>query len=151
MTNREAIVEAFLKWFGKDSHSEHEDFYAGRITEERLSQLSDEEFKNFFLQFVREGGKIQTGGHRQLNQLQQSIEDNFEEFRARILAPFQPGFDVERWLEWADGFKYFGKGIATIFLNRVDKEEYAIRSIDRRNPAQSRLALFCRCRQGAMA
>lgn len=120
------MVKAFLKWFDNDPHSENEDYYADLITETHLSQLSDEEFKDFFLQFVREGGKIQTGGHRQLSQLQQSIEDNFEEFRSKVLEPFQPGFDLMEWLEWVDGFKYFGKGVATIYLNRVNKDEYVV-------------------------
>ena len=58
------IIEAFEKWFIKSPHSKIEDYYANKITYERISKLSQQEFGDFFLEFAKEGGKIQTGGAR---------------------------------------------------------------------------------------
>jgi 5-methylcytosine-specific restriction protein B len=127
------IIVAFGKWFENDPHSRIEDFYKNSITYEALSQLSQNEFEVFFLEFVKQGGKIQSGGARTANQFIQTVHQNFSEFRKRVLDPFNSDFDVFEWLKWSENFKFFGKGLATIYLNRVDKSKFVIvnnKSID---------------------
>lgn len=126
MDNLNKIIEAFLKWYDNDPHSDNEDHYAQIINERYLSQLSKEDFMAFFSQFVRDGGQVQSLGHRTEPKFRKSLEADYEGFRSRILEVFQPDFKLVEWLEWVDTFKYFGRGIATIFLNRIDKNKYAI-------------------------
>ena len=120
------IIEAFEKWFIKSPHSKIEDYYADKITYERISKLSQQEFGDFFLEFAKEGGKIQTGGARTAGRLIKNIHDNFTEFKNKILLPFQSNFNITEWLKWTESFTYLGRGLATIYLNRVDKTKYVI-------------------------
>jgi hypothetical protein len=53
------------------------------------------------------------------------LEQIYDEFKRYVLKPFENGFDVEEWL-FNESFKYFTKGIATIYLNRIDKDKYSI-------------------------
>jgi 5-methylcytosine-specific restriction enzyme B len=127
------IIVGFGKWFENDPHSKIEDFYKDSITYEALSKLSQNEFEFFFLEFAKQGGKIQSGGARTANQFIQNVNQNFSEFREKVLDPFNSNFDVLEWLKWSENFKFFGKGLATIYLNRVDKRKFVIvnnKSID---------------------
>jgi 5-methylcytosine-specific restriction enzyme B len=125
-TKLKEIINAFEKWYVNDIHAQVEDFYADSITFEKISDLSQKEFEDFFLLFAEEGGKIQSGGARTANKFIQNVHINFSEFKEKILAPFNANFNVDNWIKWADSFKYFGKGLATIYLNRVDKSKYVI-------------------------
>jgi 5-methylcytosine-specific restriction enzyme B len=120
------IIIAFEKWYINDIHARVENFYLDTITFEKISSLSQKEFEGFFLEFAKEGGKIQSGGARTANKFIQNVHDNFSEFKEKILAPFNSNFNVDNWIKWAESFKYFGKGLATIYLNRVDKTKYVI-------------------------
>ena len=120
------IIQAFDIWFMNDIHSKIEDFYSSSISFESISKLSQEEFEDFFLEFAKDGGKIQSGGARTANRFIQSVHQNYSEFRKRILDPFNPSFDIYEWIRWSETFNYFGKGLATIYLNRVDKRKYVI-------------------------
>ena len=120
------IIEAFEKWSITDFHSEIEDFYSSVLTAENISKLSQQEFEDFFLVFAKEGGKIQSGGARTANRFIKNVHENFLVFKQRILAPFNSNFDLHEWLRWAESFNFFGKGLATIYLNRVDKNKYVI-------------------------
>jgi 5-methylcytosine-specific restriction enzyme B len=127
------IITAFEKWFLNDNHSKIEDFYLTTLTLENISKLSQKEFEDFFFEFAKHGGKIQSGGARTANKFIQNLHNNYEEFKQKVLEPFRPNFDVIEWLRWSESFKFFGKGLATIYLNRVDKRKYAIvnnKSID---------------------
>ena len=125
-TKLKEIIIAFEKWYINDIHARVENFYADTITFEKISKLSQLEFEDFFLEFAKEGGKIQSGGARTANKFIQNVHVNFSEFKEKILAPFNSNFNVDNWIEWADSFKYFGKGLATIYLNRVNKAKYVI-------------------------
>lgn len=133
-SNIETIIFRFEEWYAQDVHSENENYYLDTINYHYLDGLSKEAFEDFFFEFVREGGKIQSGGHRTAGNFLNAIKANFQEFRSKILEPFhQSDFEVTKWLDWANNFKYFGKGIATIYLNRVDKHRFIIvnnKSID---------------------
>jgi len=120
------IINAFEQWYVYDIHAKVEDFYADSIIFENISNLSQEEFEDFFLLFAQEGGKIQSGGARTANRFIQNVHNNFSEFKEKILAAFNEDFKVDNWLSWADSFKFFGKGLATIYLNRVNKSKYII-------------------------
>ncbi len=120
------FIKAFLEWFRSDNHSRIEDFYADQITIEKLQQLSKDEFIEFINQFAREGGKIQSGGYRTAPKLIENVNKKYDEFRGKILEPLAPGFNLDSWLQWCESFPFFGKGLATIYLNRINKSKFAI-------------------------
>jgi 5-methylcytosine-specific restriction protein B len=121
------LVSDFNEWFEDDLHKEREFYYQDKITDSHLRSLSDEEFKDFFYNFVAEGGKVQSGGDRSKNTFKaNNLDSNFTKFKNYILEPFSDDFDVVGWLKRNGEFKHFGKGLATIYLNRVDKEKYPI-------------------------
>lgn len=127
------FIKAFIEWFRNDNHSRIEDFYSDKITSEKLRQLSKDEFIEFINQFAREGGKIQSGGYRTAPQLIENVNKKYEEFREKILEPLTSGFNLDSWLQWCDSFPFFGKGLATIYLNRVNKQKFVVvnnKSID---------------------
>lgn len=124
--NINQIIEAFLKWFEKDQQREYEDYYPDLKTRDFLSNLSRADFVEYFFQFAREGGKIQSGGVRTAGKFQEMVENNFEKFRDYILMPYEPDFIVDNWLDAIPNFKFFGSGVATIYLNRVDKNRFVI-------------------------
>lgn len=120
------LVEAFFTWFRNDTHYKYEDYYAQTVTHEQLYQMERNDFINFFYQFAYNGGHVQSGGHRTASRFRTTIEEKYDEFRSFILEPFAEPFDEVRWLERTREFPYFGVGLATIFLNRVDKKRFAI-------------------------
>jgi len=120
------FIKAFLEWFRNDNHSRIEDFYADQIAIEKLNQLSKDEFIEFINKFAKEGGKIQSGGYRTAPQLIENVNKKYEEFRGKIIEPLTSGFNLDSWLQWCESFPFFGKGLATIYLNRVNKHKYAV-------------------------
>ena len=120
------VVEAFESWFKKDPHSENEDAYLQTINKEFLDSLSDKEFYDFIVNFGKKGGKIQSMGWRTTPKLEKLLKEDFNKFRAFLLDPFEPNFDEFNWIDRVESFKGFGSGIATIYLNRVDKSKYCV-------------------------
>ncbi len=95
-------------------------------------------YRVLLVEFARDGGKVQSGGHRTAPLFRKTIEDNYDAFRRFVLEPFSEGFDELKWLERTKEFLGFGQGLATIYLNRVDKERFAIVN----NKAVEAMALF---------
>jgi Cdc6-like AAA superfamily ATPase len=124
--NKATIIEAFLKWLKNDLHKKDEDYYKDTMHYEYLSNLSKEEFIEYFFQFAREGGKVQSLGWRTAGKFKENVIVHYDEFRTKILDIFSDGFNVFKWLEWVDSFKNFGPGLSTIILNRIDKTKFAI-------------------------
>jgi hypothetical protein len=124
--NISEIVDEFNQWYANDPHSERESAYAGQLTKERIEAMTDAELVEFFFQFGREGGKVQSGGHRTAPWLKAAIEADPAAFRSMVLAPFDPDFKVTEWLQGVDRFKGWGKGISTIYLNRVDPSRFVV-------------------------
>jgi hypothetical protein len=124
--NLDQIIKGFLYWFEKDPHKEYEDFYPPLKTSEYLEGLTKQEFIEFFFQFAREGGKIQSGGSRTAGIFKKSMEERFDDFKEFILEPYQNDFDVNSWLNRIENYKAFGQGISTIYLNRVNKNRFII-------------------------
>lgn len=126
MANKNEIIDSFLVWYEQDEHSKNEDRYQNTVKEPILRSLSKEDFIEFFYQFAYDGGGIQSLGWRTAPKLRENITAHFDEFQARMLAPFAQDFDLEGWLTWSENFKHWGQGIATIYLNRVNKSRFAI-------------------------
>jgi hypothetical protein len=132
------LIDAFFKWYSKDPHSKNEDYYSKTITKNHLFGLSKSDFIDFFYQFAHDGGKVQSGGYRTSSRFRQTIETHYDQFRTFVLSSFDPDFDVAKWLSGMKAFKHFGIGLATIYLNRVDKKRFPILN----NKAADSLALF---------
>lgn len=124
--NISEIIAEFNQWYGNDPHSHKENAYGGQLTKERIKAMPDDELVEFFFQFGKEGGKVQSGGHRTAPWLKMAIEADPAAFRAMVLAPFESDFNVTEWLQGVDRFKGWGKGIATIYLNRVDPKRFVV-------------------------
>jgi len=120
------MIDSFLEWYKKDVHAENEDYYHETITLDYLSGLSRSDFIDFFYNFAHEGGRVQSGGYRTSKQFRETINSQYEQFRPFILSPFEAKFDELQWLNRIEDFKYFGNGLATIYLNRVDKKRFPI-------------------------
>lgn len=120
------LVDKFMEWYLSDPHSTNEDFYKAIISKEQLGSLSKKDFIEFFTEFAGDGGKLQSGGHRNKNKFRQTVIEKYDNFRDFVLSVFQPDFKVEQWLEKTSNFKSFGSGLATIFLNRVDKRRFSV-------------------------
>jgi len=132
------LIDAFLKWYESNPHSKNEDYYRETITRDYLSGLSKSDFIDFFYKFAHEGGQVQSGGYRTSGKLRQTIESNYDQFRPFILNPFGTNFDEAKWLAGTKNFNYFGVGLSTIYLNRVDKKRFPILN----NKAADSLKLF---------
>ena len=120
------LVNAFLEWFQDHPHSAQEDHYAGTLTLENLSQMDRQQFIEFFHQFAYDGGHVQSGGPRTAVRFRDTIEAKYDEFRAFVLEPFTQPFNEIEWFQRIHIFSHFGTGLATIFLNRVNKKLFAI-------------------------
>lgn len=120
------LIERFELWWETDAHRKNMNRYNKTITKEYLSSLSDEEFINFFYDFVSVGGYVQSGGERTKNRFKDNLENNLKSFRNFVLLPFEEDFAVKEWFNQIKNHSYFGVGIATIFLNRIDKNKFPI-------------------------
>lgn len=125
-TQIEKTIIKFEEWFYDDDHSKNQDYYKNSIKKSFLKALTKEELIDFFYNFIIDGGKIQSGGHRTKNIFLKTIKAKFKEFRKFILGPFSRNFDLEDWFNQISNFSGFGVGIATIYLNRLDNDSYPI-------------------------
>jgi len=55
------VLRDFEEWYKNDPHRKHEDYYLDTLTKENLISISKEDFKKFFYNFVKDGGKVQSG------------------------------------------------------------------------------------------
>lgn len=122
----EDLITDFHEWYRNDRHSDLEDAYTDVLTGDKLGSMDKSHFIDFFYQFAKEGGKIQSGGARTAALFRKTIEDNYPNFRDFILQPFKSDFSVFDWLGRISEFPYLGDGLSTIYLNRIDKYKYAI-------------------------
>lgn len=102
------------------------EFYNNSITFSNLNSLKDDLLIDFFYEFVKDGGLVQSGGERAKNKFRETIEKDFAQFKEFILSPFGNKFELKKWFDQIDNFPNFGIGIATIYLNRVDLNRFAI-------------------------
>jgi len=120
------IANEFEDWWIQDPHSSNMDFYRDTITSTHLAYLSDEDFVDFFYEFVSKGGRVQSGGDRTKNRFRNTVEGDFGGFKEFVLKPFQANFSLQDWFMQLEHYPGFGVGIATIFLNRIDYDKYPI-------------------------
>ena len=66
------------------------------------------------------------------------VKSNYDRFSSFVQSPFDSNFDEAKWLAGTKAFKYFGIGMATIYLNRIDKKRFPILN----NKTADSLALF---------
>ena len=102
------LIEKFNSWYHKDKHKVNIDKYDTTVTKYHLEQLNREDFLKFFIQFRKDGGKVQSLGHRGLNNFELEIEKNYLSFRKFVLEPFDESFNLENWFERIENHKYFG-------------------------------------------
>jgi DNA-directed RNA polymerase subunit RPC12/RpoP len=116
-----------MKWY-ELNHGQFEDYYLNNLTKENIESSSKDEFIEFFYRFAYDGGKIQSGGQRTANEFKNTtLENKYSEFKEYVLEPFSDTFDVEKWLfTKRKRFKGWGMGIASIYLNRVNKNNFSI-------------------------
>lgn len=126
LINLKPLIDAFEKWYITNEHHKNVDFYKETITKEYLSNLNRDEFINFFFMFANEGGKVQSGGNRTAPFLKKTLEENYDTVRAYLLKPFDTDFELDPWISNIDKYKGLGAGMATIYLNRIDKTKYCI-------------------------
>jgi len=121
------LLEEFTKWY-VNNHGKFEDYYSNKLTKENIESLSKEDFINFFYSFAYDGGKIQSGGQRTANGFKKNtLVNKYVEFREYVLEPFSNIFDLKNWLFYKSSKFYgWGSGIASIYLNRVNKNKYSI-------------------------
>lgn len=122
------LLDGFFAWFAEDAHARNEDAYAGQVTKDCLTGLSRQEFIDFFMQFYKDGGLVQNHGRRP-SFLLKTLTERHDAFRAFVLEPFAPAFDKADWLDRLRQFPEWGIGIATIYLNRVDKTRFPVLNV----------------------
>lgn len=120
------IIREFEKWYNKDPHKKNMSYYDNIMNKNQIENYSDAEFINFFYNFVDAGGKVQSGGKRTKNSFKESISMNLSSFRTFVIEPFNNNFNLENWFNRIKNYKYFGIGIATIYLNRINRDKYSI-------------------------
>jgi predicted restriction endonuclease len=125
-SNISEFINPFEVWYNSDHHSEYEDHYTDEISNNILAGMSDEELVHFFYKFVADGGKIQSGGNRTKDRFKEYVSANTDAFRKFVLEPFEESFDLKSWFDRISDHKHFGVGIATIYLNRINKNKYSI-------------------------
>lgn len=122
------LLDAFFAWYAKDVHSDSEDAYSGKVTEKSLGALPQKEFIGFFMQFYKDGGLVQNHGRRPPFLLK-TLTERHDAFRAFVLEPFAPAFDQADWLDRLKQFPEWGIGIASTYLNRVDKTRFPVLNV----------------------
>jgi 5-methylcytosine-specific restriction protein B len=118
------LITSFLSWYNTLEIDENP--YKEQLTFDRLNLLDKESFVKFFYDFYAEGGQVQSGGHRTKNRFRETLVNDYETFRAYLLQPFNNGFQVLDWLEERKKFNQWGEGISTIYLNRIQPNEYPV-------------------------
>jgi len=120
------VIAEFENWWINDQHSSNLDFYKKTISKTYLTSLSKNDFIDFFYEFVKDGGHVQSGGDRTKNRFRDTVLKDFNSFKQFTLKPFQEKFSLKDWFQQLDRFPGFGVGIATIYLNRIDNKIYPI-------------------------
>lgn len=120
------LITAFEMWFNRKQWIHRERAYDDEMILTRLSDLSQSEFIDFIYGFAHQGGGIQSGGHRTSGKLREALQARYHEFRDYLLEPLHENFKVESWLDRVSQFKYWGPGIATIYLCRVNRERFTV-------------------------
>jgi len=120
------LIDAFEQWYASSGHRKNEDLYKDSLNLDYLQGLSKKAFIDFFFDFARNGGGIQTQGYRTAPKFLETLEADYKNTRAFLMEPFNQNFDVNGWLKRISNFNGIGPGIATIYLHRVNKKKYCV-------------------------
>lgn len=120
------IIAEYEEWWIDDRHRSNMDFFKDTVTLSHLTSLTDNDFVEFFYEFVSIGGRVQSGGERTKNQFRDTVLADYDSFKQFVLKPFQENFSIKDWFSTRADYPGFGVGIATIYLNRIDYRKYPI-------------------------
>lgn len=121
------LLSAFKSYYQndrvKDPHFlEYKNF--GEIVQN--PKVDDEYLKESFLNFQLYGGGIQSGGGRDNPDFKNTVYAQWKSIKPFLFEPFASHFDVKSWLLRLDRFSHFGRGCATIYLNRINPIKYPV-------------------------
>jgi len=119
------LIDAYLPYYDREFQP-REDAYKNQLTLANLSGLTKQEFIDFFFQFYREGGQIQSGGHRIAPRFKELISSRYFELRDFLLEPFRKDFNYEGWLTQSRTFNPMGEGFCSIYLTRIDPKNFTV-------------------------
>lgn len=120
------LIDAFEHYYVASGHSDNENLYKDTLNLEYVQGLSKKAFIEYFFEFARDGGGIQSKGYRTAPMFKKSLEENFKKAKSFLIQPFSKEFNAVEWLNRLDEFKGLGSGLATIYLNRINNQEYCV-------------------------
>jgi 5-methylcytosine-specific restriction protein B len=124
--NLQGLIKDYLEWYNQSEHKNYENSYEMFQTKAYWENLSEEELVESLYEFVAEGGKIQSGGHRIKNRFRKSLIENINLFRNQLLSIFDADFDLKKWWLEMNKMDHFGIGTRSIFLHRINPKKYWI-------------------------
>lgn len=125
----EELLDNYVAWCSANPDNEHllqeRPGEYNAWSREYFSSIPADRLASELIEFVADGGKLQSGGERSKSKFARAVSGREEELRAHILKAYEAGFDLEQWWEDCASFNGFGKGIRSIFLHRVFPDTYA--------------------------
>lgn len=123
------LMPQFEEWYATVK-ANRETFYSHIFTKDNLENTSDAELKKIFIEFCYNGGQIQTGGQRNIDDFTETITTKTSEFREHVLEPFKVDFNFKEWFGAKENgkkkFPGWGPGISTIYLANINKDRFSI-------------------------
>src|SRR6056297_2353163 len=101
------LVQKFNDWYTNNKKYENRSYYNDKIDKNYLKSISKNKFISFFISFYAEGGKVQSGGERQLSRFKSMINKNYENFKEFVLQPFSDDFNLNEWLIKIEDNNYY--------------------------------------------
>lgn len=126
-TFSEDLLSRFKKYFVNERVKDPYFLEYKNVEKTILDHKSDDKFLlQFFSEFQLRGGGIQSGGGRDNPDFNTTLHGQWASMKPFLLEPFANDFNVEKWLTHLDDFSHFGRGCATIYLNRIAPEKYPV-------------------------
>ncbi len=120
------IIDDFEDWYHNNPHSKNEDAYTEILSTGEILKYPDKKFIEFFTDFAKNGGKIQSMGWRTSPKFETNLKTNFTDYRSYLEQPYKENFNVYDWIKNVSNYNGLGMGLATIYLNRIDKTKYCV-------------------------
>lgn len=129
LSNNSLMVLAsdFINWFKTpDGHSKRALRFNEMQNKAYWENLSNNELLDVLFNFTYKGGDVQGGGPRTAYRFKDTNESKMDIFKKVILSVFHSDSDWEIFWSEMDQFKWFGKGIRSILLHRINPRKYPI-------------------------
>lgn len=121
------LLSRFKKYFVNERENEPYFLEYKDVIKTIFDHKSDDKFlQQFFSEFQLRGGGIQSGGGRDNPDFEATLHSQWALMKPFLFEPFADDFNVEKWLVRLDDFSHFGRGCATIYLNRIAPEKYPV-------------------------